>query len=127
MAPEPLVVELKFAADPWSVAQKLSGLPHLLLLDSAGGPAELTRYSYVAADPFRWLQMGDERGPNPFDDLEDALRYRKTELLTGLPPFQGGAAGLFGYGLCRWFERVPRPRIEDFWHFFHDAELSVGL
>src|SRR5262249_13847870 len=41
----------------------------------------------------------------------------------GLPPFQGGAAGLFGYGLARVLERLPKPKSEDFW--LHD--LVVGF
>src|SRR5262249_25183333 len=32
----------------------------------------------------------------------------------GLPPFQGGAAGLLGYDLCHHLERLPRPRFDEF-------------
>ena len=34
--------------------------------------------------------------------------------VTGLPPFQGGIAGLFGYGMGSEFERVPDPRHDEF-------------
>src|SRR5262249_23424277 len=41
----------------------------------------------------------------------------------GLPPFQGGAAGLFGYGLCHHLERLPRAA----WDEFEIADLALGL
>ncbi len=34
----------------------------------------------------------------------------RSERIPGLPPFQGGAAGLFGYELNRFVERLPPPR-----------------
>jgi len=41
----------------------------------------------------------------------------------GLPPFQGGAAGLFGYGICHELEKIPRPRFDE----FELPDLVVGL
>jgi anthranilate/para-aminobenzoate synthase component I len=43
--------------------------------------------------------------------------------LPGLPPFQGGAAGLFGYDLCHHIERLPRPHFDE----FQTPDLAVGL
>jgi len=40
-----------------------------------------------------------------------------------LPPFQGGAAGLLGYDLCQWLERLPRHRIHD----LPTPEMAVGF
>ena len=34
--------------------------------------------------------------------------------MSDLPPFQGGAAGLFGYDLGRQLERLPRPKVDEF-------------
>ena len=42
---QPLIEELDPAPPPWALARALARLPHLLFLDSAGGPAHLTRYS----------------------------------------------------------------------------------
>src|SRR5947207_11114359 len=45
------------------------------------------------------------------------------EPVEGLPPFQGGAAGVFGYDLCHHLEKLPRPRIDD----FEIPDLAVGV
>jgi para-aminobenzoate synthetase component 1 len=47
----------------------------------------------------------------------------RTAPIAGLPPFQGGAAGLFGYGLCRHVERVPPSRRDE----FRVPDMAVGL
>src|SRR6185369_739033 len=95
----PLVEELIPCPDPWDVARKLAHLPHLLFLDSSQGG----RYSYVMADPHAQFS---ESGLNPSYKNSDlfsvfshahypAVAHRST--IEGLPPFQGGYAGLFGY------------------------------
>src|SRR5262249_43057299 len=38
----------------------------------------------------------------------------RAETVPGLPPFQGGVAGLFGYGLCHHIERLPRAGCDEF-------------
>jgi para-aminobenzoate synthetase component 1 len=43
--------------------------------------------------------------------------------VAGLPPFQGGIAGLFGYDLCHHIERLPRPRYDE----FAVPDLAVGF
>lgn len=118
----PHVEELTPAPDPWQAAQRLACLPRLLFLDSALRHPELGRYSFVAADPFAWLET---RGPadNPFPRLADWLARFQIETVPGLPPFQGGAAGLFGYDLCHHLERLPRPRYDE----FQVPDLAVGL
>ena len=55
--------------------------------------------------------------------LEEQLDRYHTEPVAGLPPFQGGAAGLFGYDLCHHIERLPRPRHDE----FAVPDLAVGL
>src|SRR5262245_5716003 len=144
----PLVEELAPAPDPWDAARRLAGLPGLILFDSAGGPAELARYSFVAADPFAHLRSrrgvwwegeapAEPRPParreprpptpgrpaDPFAELAAQLRRLRSAPAAGLPPFQGGAAGLFGYDLCHHLERLPRPRADE----FALPDLDVGL
>jgi para-aminobenzoate synthetase component 1 len=118
----PLVEELAPAPDPWDVCRRLAGLPRLLFLDSGGGHGVLGRFSFVAADPFHWLQT---RGPDcaPFTALADLLARWRADPIPGLPPFQGGAAGLFGYALSRHIERLPAPRVEE----FQTPDLAVGF
>lgn len=127
-----LVEELPSGQTAWDVCRKLAGLPHLLFLDSAQ-VSRLGRYSYVTADPFGWLWSRGRRvftgagvlltWGDPFLILEDKLAEFQAETLPGLPPFQGGAAGLFGYELGHHLERLPRPRFDD----FAVPDLAVGF
>lgn len=110
----PLAVELVPAPDPWIVARRLAHLPHLLFLDSAEAHQERGRYSYVSADPLSVTTQ--------FAKLRSWL-VRPRISVSELPPFQGGYAGLFGYGLGRQFERLPLSRYDE----FQVPELAVGL
>jgi len=120
---QPLIEEWDPAPPPWALARALARLPHLLFLDSAGGPAHLTRYSYLTADPFAWLCVQGPSSAQPFDMLSEALAHWRTEPAANAPPFQGGAAGLFGYGLAHWLEKLPPPRADE----FRVPDLAVGL
>src|SRR5260370_749032 len=120
---QPILHELVPAPDPWETARRLAHLPHLLFLDSAGGPPDLARYSYLSADPVRWFTSRGTAGENPFERLRCELAAWRAAPLPGLPPFQGGAAGLFGYDLCHWLERLPRPEIDE----FEIPDFAVGI
>ncbi len=100
--PMPIVEELIPCPDPWDVARRFASIPHLLFLDSAEQHPDRGRYSYVMAEPSEtlkeWVEFPSCQSPT----------------LAGLPPFQGGYAGLFGYGLGRRFERVPAARSDEF-------------
>jgi para-aminobenzoate synthetase component 1 len=109
----PLVEELSPAPDPWDAARRLAHRPHLLFLDSAATDSPFGRYSFVTADPFEWLTTRG-RDDNPFPRLAGWLARYRAETVPGLPPFQGGVAGLFGYDLCHHIERLPRPRCDEF-------------
>jgi para-aminobenzoate synthetase component 1 len=128
----PLVEVLSPAPDPWDVARRLSGRPHLLFLDSAAADSPWSRYSFVTADPFGWVEArGREvcsrpatpHGPDPFPLLAEHLARFRAQTLPDLPPFQGGAAGLFGYDLCHHLERLPRPHYDEFAY----PDLAIGL
>jgi para-aminobenzoate synthetase component 1 len=134
----PLVEELTPAPDAWRVCRQLAHLPHLMFLDSASRLPELGRYSFLAADPFLWLEgRGREvkslskspsdrlhvQDADPFRALEQELRRWTLRPAAGLPPLQGGAIGLFGYDLCHHLERLPRPWFDE----FQVPDLAVGL
>lgn len=92
--------------------RRLAGLPHAVFFDSAAQSSEYGRYSFVAADPFAWIERTDVDE----DPLAEVARFAAgfpSATAPGLPPFQGGVAGLFGYELGRTLERVPRARIDD--------------
>src|SRR5262249_19063310 len=51
---------------------------------------------------------------NPFDRLKQELADWQSIAAPVTPPFQGGAAALFGYDLCHWLERLPRAKVDGF-------------
>ena len=109
---EPLVEELAGIPSAATVFSRLSRLPHCLFLDSAMRHPRLGRYSFLAADPFDFLEFSGDQ--DAFGSLETAIFRFRTRTVPGLPPFQGGAAGMFGYELGRQLERIPRPRANEF-------------
>jgi para-aminobenzoate synthetase component 1 len=108
-----LVAEAAAGVDPATVFARLSGLPHALWLDSAladppaaiDGP-RLGRYSFVTADPIHSIV----EPACPEDPAAEAQRFGAAvaavrgiladlacPTIPGLPPFQGGNAGLLSY------------------------------
>ncbi|MDA1051633.1 MAG: anthranilate synthase component I family protein, partial [Planctomycetota bacterium] len=93
--------------------RRLSQRRHCLFLDSALEHETLGRYSFVTADPFQFLTVGaDEQ--DGLERIESELAGLRCGTIPDLPPFQGGAAGLLSYDLCRSFERVPTPNYDEF-------------
>jgi len=118
----PLVKELCPAPSTVEVFRRLSTRPHCLFLDSAALNPGLGRYSFVTADPFSY----SERYPKDRDSLGElraSLAKMPSSHAEGLPPFQGGAAGLFGYDLGRQLERLPAPRADE----FQVPALAIGM
>lgn len=108
----PLVEPLPDDLSAVEAFQRLAGAPHVVFFDSAAFDARLGRYSFVTADPFVWI----ERTADDADPLSEVKRLAERFTATavpGLPPFQGGVAGLFGYDLGRTLEPVPAPRYDD--------------
>ncbi len=129
----PLVRELVPCPDAARTFHRLASLPHCLFLDSSLRHATLGQYSFLTADPFdfQWLdaggmaaalpdipsrrgQEGWPTGPAGLREVQDRLMRWSTPRIEGLPPFQGGAAGCFGYELGRGLERLPAPEFDDF-------------
>jgi len=109
----PLVEELSPAPRPEDVFLRMARLPHCLFLDSAMTHSTLGRYSFLAADPFDFIQLPAD-GSDALGALEERVRRFVATPVAGLPPFQGGAAGLFSYDLGRSLERLPRPKADEF-------------
>jgi len=121
-----IVEELLPVPEPWNVAQLFSTWPHLLFLDSADHDTStaLNRYSYVAARPVQWLTVrSDDPDSVRLDGLQQHINAYQCDHVSGLPPFQGGLAGLFGYDLAHWTEKLPRPRFDE----FGVPDLAVGI
>ncbi len=124
----PLVRELGSGVDSLKSFERLRSMGGVIFLDSAMTHGELGRYSFIAADPFREFLLPARRNVTPADgepfaELQAALQAFKTETSPDLPPFQGGAAGLFGYGLGRYLERLPSGADDP----FEIPDLAVGF
>jgi para-aminobenzoate synthetase component I len=126
LASPPRVEEIFDLPDPADAAERLLGLPYPLLLESADRGPRLGRHSFLAADPYLVLRSRGGRlrvepggaaviagAADPFAALQRLLAVEPAETVPGLPPFQGGAAGYFGYDLCHHLERLPSPPIDD--------------
>lgn len=109
------------ALDPlrWAAALRPAG--GLAFFDSALPHETLGRYSFIMADPFHWLSADKDRVTldgnvtqgDPFEALAGLMARYVLPSLPDLPPFQGGVAGSFGYGLRHHLERVPNHRRDD--------------
>jgi para-aminobenzoate synthetase component 1 len=109
----PLVKELSPAPDVEAAFLRLSRQPHCLFLDSALRHPSLGRYSFLAADPWRWHTIAAEESCDPFDALKLPAEAT-TQAVAGLPPFQGGIAGLLSYDFNCQLERIPPPQHDEF-------------
>lgn len=125
------IVEPLTGLTPWEACLRFADQSHLLFLDSAQSSG-LGRYSFISADPPSFLtsyrgriQENDQAiaGADPLAVLADRLAAFPAETIKELPPFQGGAAGMFGYDLCHHIERLPRPCYDD----FAIPDLAVGF
>jgi len=125
MRSAPYAEELWPVPDPWETARAFAGRKHLLFLDSSDRQTELGRYSYISFDPIAWFENPRvEFGQaDPFAGLTKRYSSRTSATIPDLPPFQGGFAGLFGYGLIHGLERIPRPQFDE----FQVPDLAVGL
>jgi para-aminobenzoate synthetase component I len=108
-----VVVELNPAPDPCDAFRRLCHLPQCLFLDSARRDPHSGRYSFITADPFELLTAAAEDA-SAWTTIHSRLSRYEAPSLPGLPPFQGGTAGLFSYDLSRSLERLPRPHFDEF-------------
>ena len=96
---------------PVDAAERLAGLPGLVLLESAR-PGRRSSWTFLTADPVAVLEAASP-GPDPFAEARRLLGRLDpsppTE--TGAPPFSGGLAGFLGYDLGRVLE--PRLALTD--------------
>ena len=130
--PAPLIENLGPAGDPIDVVARFLDLPYLLFLDSATGSAladeshQLGRHSFLSADPALVVrsrghvtELGGPGRPwsrveaDPLIAVRDLLAPFARAPESGLPPFQGGAAGYVGYDYGAVLERLPAARYDD--------------
>lgn len=118
----PLVRPLPREWTPEHCFSKLSKVPGCVWLDSnlagamdtnSAGEPKLGRYSYMAADPFSRIRV-DKANPVALQQIFALSKNLLQAALPGLPPFQGGWVGWFGYELGRCFENIPAARFNEF-------------
>jgi len=118
-------------ADPVGWCRAFAGQPGLALFDSALKDRQLSRYSFLGIDPFARLEAdrtgvrlnGADAGSDPFEAIAALCEQYAVESRSGLPPFQTGLAGYFGYGLRHHVEKVPaHARADIAW-----PDLILGL
>ena len=124
LAPAWIFEELHPAPAAEEVFHKLSTLPHCLYLDSARRDRELGRYSFVTADPFEYFESPvSSHTEDSLADLGRRMAAFSSATIAGLPPFQGGAAGLLSYDFAHRLERLPSARQDE----FNVPAMAIGL
>ena len=112
---------------PVTALSKLAARSHVFLLESVEGGEKWGRYSFLGADPrvvFRVIGQEVEirdngqaqrfpHGGDPLRYLQELLKKYRPVPLPGLPRFYGGAVGYLGYGMVRYFEKLPTRAPDD--------------
>ena len=91
--------------EPAMLAAKLRAERDLTLLESVMRHEHLGRYSFLACNPSHSLRVengvaswdGVALTEQPLEFIRRILHDNKSELIAGLPPFQGGLAGYISY------------------------------
>ncbi|MEN1680115.1 MAG: aminodeoxychorismate synthase component I [Planctomycetota bacterium] len=122
MSDLPLMHLIDPTPDAAEAFRRLSALPHCVWLDSAQPLPTLGRYSYLAVDPVAWHECRPEDAGG-WRWLAEAANTHATPAVAGLPPFQGGVAGVLSYELGRSLERLPTPRFDE----FQSPGMAAGL
>jgi para-aminobenzoate synthetase component 1 len=122
---EPLWREIPYA-DPLLLARRLRNRSYFTFLDSSLRHETLGRYSYICCDPA--LSVVSTPG-DPLHEIELYLRHHRLTHVDGLPPFQGGFAGLIAYEFGRRIEpqlqpHTPPPDIPDVQLHLYDKLIS---
>jgi para-aminobenzoate synthetase component 1 len=119
---QPVVYKFETPPSVQTAMLALRHLPGLLLLESSrqidtANGVPLGRYSFLMADPFDWAVLGtalDNRTDDPLEIVRSLLKTFRAQAVDGLPPMQGGVAGLLSYDLNRYFESIDQPSFDTF-------------
>jgi anthranilate synthase component I len=106
LAREHTLVPLRhtFIADcetPVSAYLKLRGDGPSFLLESAEQGQRVGRWSFLGFRPRAVIRLERGQHPDPYVAVAEELARYRIAPLEGLPPFAGGAVGMFGYDLVR--------------------------
>jgi anthranilate synthase component 1 len=93
-----------FIADcetPVSAYLKLRGDGPSFLLESAEQGQQVGRWSFLGFRPRAVIRLDHGEHTDPYRLVDEELGRYRIAPLEGLPPFAGGAVGMFGYDLAR--------------------------
>lgn len=114
----PLAFEIPYI--PPELVYPLFSGSNSFLFESVKGPAKIARYSFIGFEPYLVFKVKNglieitTRGRRavshgmPLRRLRSLLSAYKQKPLETLPPFQGGAAGMFSYDFVQYFEKLPK-------------------
>src|SRR5919112_3922951 len=106
-----------FIADcetPVSAYLKLRGDGPSFLLESAEQGQQVGRWSFLGFRPRTVIRVARGEHPDPYGLVDEELARYRIAPLEGLPPFAGGAVGMFGYDLARTAEpTIGEPNPDD--------------
>ena len=130
MAYKPTYKEIPYH-NPVALFQNVAHDTYALLMHSSVVSTECGRYSYICWDPQRVILTkgnlnymdGVPTLGNPFDALGTMISDYSLSTNPDLPPFQTGAAGLFGYDLCQQLETLDAPVNDELQ--FYDMYMGV--
>ncbi|MCR4442542.1 MAG: anthranilate synthase component I [Peptococcaceae bacterium] len=105
---------------PLSIYLKIREGPYSFLLESVERGVQVGRYSFISAEPrlvfkavngkVTLLENGRETSfhtEDPLRELEGLMAESRSVRVPGLAGFSGGAVGYLGYGMARYFEKLP--------------------
>lgn len=112
---------------PVTALSKLATKSHVFLLESVEGNEKWGRFSFLGADPQLIFRVSGaeviisnngsirrfRHGGDPLRHLQALLQKYRPIAVTGLPRFYGGAVGYLGYGMVRYFEKLPVRAADD--------------
>ncbi len=111
----PVVFDLPIELSVLEAFEKLANWSHPILFASTQTNRKLGRYSFFASEPVARFRLEEpEFGIDPFIEVKAFLETSTCESIPGLPPFQGGAAGVLCYELGRCWEKLSVPRYNEF-------------
>ncbi|MEW6110391.1 MAG: anthranilate synthase component I family protein [Nitrospirota bacterium] len=109
---------------PFAVYSRLRSR-NSILLESVKGPEQIARYSFIGIEPYLVFKTKDRTVEidiagkktvsyrNPLERLRELVNAYSQRPVEGLPPFQGGAAGMLSYDFVQYLERLPGKAEDD--------------
>jgi anthranilate/para-aminobenzoate synthase component I len=95
------------------------------LFESVKGPEHIARYSFIGIEPSLVFKIKNRvietefngrktlSKKNPVKRLREIVNTYRQAPVKGLPPFQGGAAGMLSYDFVQYLEKLPKNATDD--------------